>query len=257
MSDSKLIYFFNEMSNITEFERKRKIYELTNNLDIDLLFDLNKEYEDYVNAVVQKIECENGIDNEPKPNGLRKLGLSKFERNNIYIDTYLKDNKDTDIEKVKKNGYRFLDTIYDLIRRKVSDLPKNSRQRNNFNFHFNYKKRENVLDLYSHNGSDELGESDELIDLSDNTIVGKVIYLEKLGIIDYLRTQKPFNTSVNSIATVFSAITGAKATSLQPMLNPLLSRDVYSKNNPLNSQKNVITAENILMNMGFEFNKKK
>lgn len=260
MSDSKLIAFFNDARNFTEFERRKKIYELTNNLDIDLLYDLIDEYKTYSSSLLQKIKLENGIEIPDvyirgHLSGVRKTDI--VERRNIYIDTHLKDNTQTDNKEVEIESKKFLGIIYDLLRRKISDLPKNSRQRNNSMYYLYEEEIDDDLDWYSNFNNDELQQSNELIDLSDTSIVGKIIYLEKLGIIDYLRSQKPFNTSVNSIATVISAVTGAKATSIQPMLNPLLGKDVDSKNNPLNSKKNVYAIENILLNIGFEFNKKK
>jgi hypothetical protein len=93
------------------------------------------------------------------------------------------------------------------------------------------------------------------IDLSDTTATEKIIYLQKLGVIDFLRKQQPFNTSVNSLATILSAITGEKSVTLQPMLNPMLSKKVVDKNNPMNSTKTVEKVESQLINIGFNLNK--
>ena len=73
--------------------------------------------------------------------------------------------------------------------------------------------------------------------------------------IDFLRKQQPFNTSVNSLATILSAITGEKSVTLQPMLNPMLSKKVVDKNNPMNSTKTVEKVESQLINIGFNLNK--
>lgn len=256
MSDSKLISFFNEAPNFTEFERRKKIYELTNNLEIDLLYDLKDEYNKYIWSLRLKMKLEKDIDYERNPvHNSRQL--SDIKERKIYIETFLKDNKRTEGKDDIVDEGNIYGIIQDLLNRKMSDLPKNSRHKNNFNFLLNFKESDG-LDLYSYDEDNhKLQQSDELIDLSDNSLVGKIIYLEKLGIIDYLRSQKPFSTSVNSIATVLSAVTGAKATSVQPLLNPLLSKDVYNKNNPLNSKKNVFSIEKILLNMGFDFYKKK
>jgi hypothetical protein len=95
----------------------------------------------------------------------------------------------------------------------------------------------------------------EAMDLSNTKAIDKILYLHKLGIIDFLRKQQPFNTSVNSLATILSAITGEKSVTLQPMLNPMLSKKVVDKNNPLNSTKTVEKVENLLINIGFNLNK--
>lgn len=92
----------------------------------------------------------------------------------------------------------------------------------------------------------------EAIDLSDTTATEKIIYLHKLGVIDFLRKQQPFNTSINSLATVLSAVTGEKSGTIQPMLNSMLSKNVGQKNNPLNSEKPVNKVTKQLNDIGFE-----
>ena len=94
----------------------------------------------------------------------------------------------------------------------------------------------------------------EPMDLSNTKAIDKILYLHKLGIIDLLRNQQPFNTSVNSLATILSAITGEKSVTLQPMLNPMLSKKVDDSNNPLNSTKAVERVESQLINIGFNLN---
>ncbi|WP_123947500.1 hypothetical protein [Flavobacterium reichenbachii] len=64
--------------------------------------------------------------------------------------------------------------------------------------------------------------------------------------------QEPFNTSVNSMATVLSAIIGAKATTVQSMINPMLNDDVSGKNNPMNSLKAVNVVDIKLAKIGFK-----
>ncbi|KFF06074.1 hypothetical protein B0A68_11650 [Flavobacterium reichenbachii] len=76
--------------------------------------------------------------------------------------------------------------------------------------------------------------------------------MEKLGVIRFLKMQEPFNTSVNSMATVLSAIIGAKATTVQSMINPMLNDDVSGKNNPMNSLKAVNVVDIKLAKIGFK-----
>ena len=112
--------------------------------------------------------------------------------------------------------------------------------------------------IYDHFHSKKNSISNKLIDydidLSDTNATGKVIYLQKLGVIDFLRTKKPFNTSINSLATVLSAVTGEKSGTIQPMLNAMLSKNVVDKNNPLNSKKAVSKVDQQLIKNGFEPN---
>jgi hypothetical protein len=93
-------------------------------------------------------------------------------------------------------------------------------------------------------------EQPEAIDLSDTTATEKIIYLHKLGVIDFLRKQEPFNYSINSLATVLSAVTGEKSVTIQPMLNPMLSEFNDQKNNPLKSKRPVSKVEQQLIKIG-------
>ena len=96
---------------------------------------------------------------------------------------------------------------------------------------------------------------DELLDDYSVPLIRRIVYLEKLGIIEFLRKARPFNTSVNSIANVLGSIVDAKPSSIQPLLNPLLSKDLDNKNNPLNSAKNVMAVDTHLMKIGYSINK--
>lgn len=93
----------------------------------------------------------------------------------------------------------------------------------------------------------------EAIDLSDTSATEKIIYLHKLGIIDFLRSKQPFQSSTNSLATVLSAITGINPETrhIQSMLNPIFNKEVNQKNNPLNSKNPVLKVETQLMQIGF------
>jgi hypothetical protein len=66
------------------------------------------------------------------------------------------------------------------------------------------------------------------------------------------RSQRPFSTSVMIMTKVLSAVTGDRPTTIQPLLNRLLSKDVANKNNPLISFKTVNIIENKLLSIGFE-----
>ncbi|TDW52502.1 hypothetical protein EV144_1011192 [Flavobacterium sp. 270] len=257
MSISKLIAFFNESSKLTEFDIRRNIYDLTNNLDVELLYDLMSEHARYKASLIQKIKLDNGIEvpdiyyiNHHR--GEQKTDI--VQRRNKYIEIHLKENKETDVEEVENESKKFSKILNDLLTRKISDLPKDSRLRNNTMFQMFYEETvEENLDWYSHENDGELQQSDEIIDLSDTTSTAKIVFLEKLGIIDFLRTKQPFNTSVNSMATILSAITGAQASTIQSMINPMLRDDVSGKNNPMNSRKAVDLVEIKLAKVGFRF----
>jgi hypothetical protein len=72
----------------------------------------------------------------------------------------------------------------------------------------------------------------ESLDLSKTSAVEKIIYLNELGIIDFLRAKPEFMGSTNLMATILSAITDEKATTLQTSLNRLINNDTDDKNHP-------------------------
>ena len=103
----------------------------------------------------------------------------------------------------------------------------------------------------AHSQFNEVIHDEILIDLSLNKGTEKVIMLYKLGILDFLKKQEPFNTSTNSLATVLSGITGVDTKTLQSYLNPIFSDGVSQKNNPLKNDKNVQKITQTLIEIGF------
>ncbi|MBS9768315.1 MAG: hypothetical protein KGV44_12405 [Flavobacteriaceae bacterium] len=77
------------------------------------------------------------------------------------------------------------------------------------------------------------------IDLSDAKGTEKIIMLEKTGVLDFLRTQTPFNLSVNSLASLVSGITGMPRVTVQSYLNPICNPNVEQSKNPFKSKKTV------------------
>lgn len=96
---------------------------------------------------------------------------------------------------------------------------------------------------------------DPAIDLSMSKPNEKIIYLHKLGILDFLREQNDFKQSINLLATVLSAITGEKSGTIQSMLNPMYNTHVNDKNNPLKSPRAVPKVEGELTRLRINFHK--
>lgn len=88
----------------------------------------------------------------------------------------------------------------------------------------------------------------EPLDLSNTKAVEKIIYLNELGIIDFLKTKPEFTTSTNLIATFLSAITDEKASTLQTSLNRLINNDTEDKNHPYKSKNTVNKILQTLIN---------
>jgi hypothetical protein len=91
----------------------------------------------------------------------------------------------------------------------------------------------------------------EPLDLSDAKEVEKIIYLNELGIIDFLRSKTKAGISNNSLASILSGITGTKADTIKPSLNRLSSNDILDNKHPYYTKKTVTKIKKNLDNLGF------
>ena len=79
----------------------------------------------------------------------------------------------------------------------------------------------------------------------------KIIMLHQLGILDFLKEKEPFNLSTNALASVISGITGEKREVMQSYLNPIFSKNVSQKNNPLKTESTVKKIKHKLILVGY------
>ena len=101
------------------------------------------------------------------------------------------------------------------------------------------------------NKSNYLKVEEPASDLSDTSATEKIIYLQKLGVIDFLRSKQPFISVPDKVSQVLSAITGVKIDSIRPMVRPIINKDPEHSKNPLNSKNAVERVEKQLIKMGF------
>jgi hypothetical protein len=228
MNDSELIEFYENIDKLTSFYRIRTVYNLTNNLDIHLLRFLRKDFFLYHMNKARTImeRNEEGISDEIELwfTDVTVWNDYKYQMADLqdYFDfTFGDSNYLTDFF---GKAEIFYPELYELEGIAIGRLSKNKEQ----------------SELY-----------DELLEEYNVPIVKRIIYLEKLGILDFLRKSSPFNTSINMMANILGSIIDAKPSTIQPLLNPLLGKDVDNKNNPLNSAKNVMAVENQLINIGY------
>lgn len=87
----------------------------------------------------------------------------------------------------------------------------------------------------------------EPLDLSGTSAVAKIIYLNELGIIDFLRAKPEFMGSINLMATFLSAFTDEKATTLQTSINKLINDDTADKNHPYKTKDTVNKVRQTLL----------
>lgn len=89
------------------------------------------------------------------------------------------------------------------------------------------------------------------IDFSDNSDKVKLIMLEKLGIINYIKTIQTKPETISHTSEILSAITGIDSKTLNTYLYPMLRphRDDDDKNSPYKNRENLEKAERELIKL--------
>lgn len=278
MTNSSLETFYDNINNVSSFLRIRKTYELTNNLDPYLLFHLKRDFTTHYIKKLKQVITEKGERTEGEIETIFGDVLTNYD-----FENYLESFDFSFWGDEQECLYSMYDEINDYIS-ELEDLQEylNSQKTKvssrgiqveedakpfegmNAEDYFEMLEKEEAEKLKEQK-SQPIQESiqepiQESFDVHHNDIMSipismKIIYLEKLGVIDFLQKQEPFNMSINSLANVFGRIIGAKPATVQPYLNAMLSRDVNTKNNPLNSEKNVESVEFFLSKLGYKLRK--
>jgi len=218
------------------FEIRKEIHKITDGLKLDLLVELNRVY--YFEYLINKHQKQVGkIPTESNKDFIKRLKDEGFDEVENFVEFYIYSLKNGLLE-------------YSKTQLKIENVSiKSHWELKNESYIFEDILNEYLNEIYQKQNQQP---EPETIDLSDTTATEKIIYLHKLGVIDFLRKQQPFNTSINSLATVLSAVTGANSRTIQSMLNAMLSKNVNDKNNPLNSQKPTNKVIKQLIQIGFE-----
>lgn len=88
-------------------------------------------------------------------------------------------------------------------------------------------------------------------DFSDALGTEKIVMLQQLGILDYLKSKQPFIQSTNKLAEVISGFTGEKTSTIQSYINPMNNPTTSQKNNPMTKRKIVSKVNQKLISIGF------
>jgi hypothetical protein len=91
----------------------------------------------------------------------------------------------------------------------------------------------------------------EPLDLSDSSGVEKIIYLNELGIIDFLRTKTTAGISNSGLASVLSGITGMNPDTIKSSLNRLPKDNTIDNKHPYYTEKTVSKIKTFLAKLGF------
>lgn len=95
-------------------------------------------------------------------------------------------------------------------------------------------------------------ENDSCLDYSDTKRTERIIMLEKLGVLKFLKEKEPFNLSINALASAISGFTGINASTVQSYINPIDNPGAIQKNNPLTKEKNVSKVIEKLSSIGYK-----
>lgn len=100
---------------------------------------------------------------------------------------------------------------------------------------------------------DTITETEIILDYSDNSQAEQIVFLHELKILDFLQEKmkvEHYGFSTNKMAEIVSTFTGIKQSYVQSMLNPIFSKRVDQKNNPL-TENNLKNVREKLMKIGF------
>lgn len=243
MLQTDLVDFFDEYMYLSFFIRTKKIYEITNNLDLFLLKTLKKEFAlHYLKKALRLAKELEGL----VPSTQSEYDHTAYNAS-ILMRQYLDERKGSEVDLVNEQldiiigdkEYVLVEYIFEGMADFLYDIDELIR----------YKENINKTESLSH---DETELDNELIDYSESNNISKIIFLQKLGVIEYMRGLPPFNTSINSLANALSGVTGVKTVTIQPMLNAMLNEGTSDKNNPLKSTKTVNVVVNKLVNIGYK-----
>ncbi|AIJ36654.1 hypothetical protein FPG101_00865 [Flavobacterium psychrophilum FPG101] len=206
----------------SNYELTLLLKELSNNYEVDLLQSLLTDIEFYL--FMEKEEKESNFTHNDIENAIQKL-----KENNAEIPYYKR-------EKIGELTARQKENRKKAEEKGLSFNPIIDKEQLLYPFEFyNIYTFKNLIKSKLKPQQPE----PEPIDLSNTSAVEKIIYLNELGIIDFLRTKPEFMGSTNLMATVLSAITGENLNTLQPILNPMTNESIAQRNNPYKSQKTV------------------
>ena len=244
MEKSDLYTILDQIENYSVFEIKRKIYSLSDGAKFEILFDLKIEVYRYLKYKFIELYPE-------KVNRLNYstnfLDERLIDRNISLSSFYYKSFEDDSTFKTKLR--KAIDRFW-LIN-SISQIESEVERLRDFNIELDELLIEQLCLEKTKAENQIQNETDVVYDLSDSKIVHKLIYLNELGIIDYLMKSKPFDTSINKLATILSAIIGEKPNSIQPALNTMImDKDCMDKNNPYFNEKNKVLVRQNLINIG-------
>lgn len=237
--------FYENIKSYSRLGIKKYISSNTENLKPSLLIELNSEFVDLYLADINT-QSRKGITVEFKDS----------EVGNVLDTTHYSSSFPEGTDHIIERRYEMVNGIIEVKEKAFKGENLSYRDYNRMNFKisdFQDCIQDIVTEINEKASNKALTSIDlESLDLSDTTATEKIIYLEKLGVLDFLRNKQ--HVSTNGLASALSAITGENIKTLQPMLNPIFNKQAGQKNNPLESTKTVRKVKKHLNDLGFTLN---
>lgn len=207
--------FLTNLNQYSKFERIKKIYDFTDKLNPFLVTAFLEEYKEYSESLVSDLKQISGI--EKFTNDIPSITIEKDDNGNY---NYFIEGQ--------KQGIEVEETLIQIIGA------------------FRYESDLDTIEAKSTTDTEP-----EPLDLSDTSAVEKIIYLNELGVIDFLRTKTKMGVSNGGLASVLSGITGIKAETIKPSLNRLSNNDIIDNKHPYYTTKTVDKIKTLLIKLGF------
>ena len=248
-TNTKFIKYLNQL------HRNYKIIKEIFLINNSILLMINYSYEE-LNYILKEYEStkiaiyENAIINEIKSGINEKIrtlekNIKDYNLNAFYIEAiniikkypseYNYDKLELIIKTLDEIRDNF-DDIIEFIDEKIQDEKINLlRYSNNTNTEHT-QKIENEIPEH---------------DFSDNEDKVKLIILEKLGVIDYIKSIQQKPETISHTAEILSTFTGIKSGSLYTYLRPMICpvRDDKDKNSPYNNADNLLKANRQILKL--------
>lgn len=254
--------FINDLEQtISEYDCVELLKRYSNNCDLELLASLREDLFKYLDfyIIYLKDEIQKYFIKGWKNNGwnTEETIVTEYLKNNTDFYKIRFDIENKDVRKYVDQRLILLETIQFFCDKKGSnqievintiDKIQNGGLLENYNF-VNACACVNIIN----NKITEPQPSPDFSEDTDNK--EKLILLNELGVIDFLKSKAPFNTSVNALATALSGILGIKQKTLQSYLNPMLNPTAGQRNNPYENKELEQKARQKLISIGYEVKK--
>lgn len=163
------------------------------------------------------------------------------------LDEYLKENdneefSETDFIKKEISSFNSVEKKWhlDLFEKDTLSQIQNG-----------FKKKKLFLDNRLNELESKVIDTTDFIDLGKISAKEKMIYLYKLGLIDFLLEKQPFRSTGNNLASVLCSILEEGQSTIQPIISAIVTGNTLNRNHPLYTESTEKKVVSQLINIGF------